>query len=114
MGVQILGEQVVLFRDRQGQVQCLGDVCPHRGAPLHRGWVAEADGQDCIVCPYHGWVGACRACRAALGSAATPDAATAGRQGRGLQVSCMTRVGVTTARKLQHHAPDDPAVSGQL
>ena len=58
VGVQILGEQVVLFRDKQGQVHCLGDVCPHRGAPLHRGWVAEADGQDCIVCPYHGWVSA--------------------------------------------------------
>ena len=54
--MQILGEQVVLFRDREGRVHCLGDVCPHRGAPLHRGWVSEAEGQDCIVCPYHGWV----------------------------------------------------------
>ena len=36
MGVEILGEKVVLFRDAQGAIQCLHDVCPHRGAPLHR------------------------------------------------------------------------------
>ena len=36
MGVEILGEKVVLFRDSQGAIQCLHDVCPHRGAPLHR------------------------------------------------------------------------------
>ena len=56
MGVQLLGEQLVLFRDKQGTMHCLGDVCPHRGAPLHRGWVAQAEGHDCVVCPYHGWV----------------------------------------------------------
>ena len=115
MGVEILGEKVVLFRDAQGAIQCLHDVCPHRGAPLHRvrpprpsplhaclclrltvllpkqqcrhfhthmlwaqksdgmaasacarhafmgvtialqGWVAEVEGHDCVVCPYHGW-----------------------------------------------------------
>ncbi|CAK0786996.1 hypothetical protein CVIRNUC_010212 [Coccomyxa viridis] len=55
VGVEILGEKVVLFRDAQGAIQCLHDVCPHRGAPLHRGWVAEVEGHDCVVCPYHGW-----------------------------------------------------------
>ena len=117
VGVEILGEKVVLFRDSQGAIQCLHDVCPHRGAPLHRvrapslnrlhaclclcsvvvsiegavqrlpcihtvgrdvwaddvaasacarqmltggpaalqGWVAEVEGHDCVVCPYHGW-----------------------------------------------------------
>lgn len=54
VGVQLLGENLVLFRDSQGKVHCLGDVCPHRGAPLHQGWVAEADGHSCVVCPYHG------------------------------------------------------------
>ena len=34
---------------------CISDVCPHRGAPLHMGWVAEVEGHDCVVCPYHGW-----------------------------------------------------------
>ena len=117
VGVEILGEKVVLYRDSQGVIQCLHDVCPHRGAPLHRvrllgvtwlpaclclysvvsssleavqplfclhavgtgfwadgaassascehvltrvpalpqGWVAEVEGHDCVVCPYHGW-----------------------------------------------------------
>ena len=33
----------------------LADVCPHRGAPMHMGWVESVGGRDCIVCPYHGW-----------------------------------------------------------
>ena len=37
MGVEILGEKVVLYRDGKGVVHCLHDVCPHRGAPLHLG-----------------------------------------------------------------------------
>ena len=37
------------------QVHCLSDICPHRGAPLSQGWVTEVKGQDCVVCPYHGW-----------------------------------------------------------
>ena len=36
MGVEILGEKVVLYRDSTGTIQCLHDVCPHRGAPLHK------------------------------------------------------------------------------
>ena len=36
MGVEILGEKVVLYRDSDGVIQCLHDVCPHRGAPLHK------------------------------------------------------------------------------
>ncbi|KAK9917944.1 hypothetical protein WJX75_009983 [Coccomyxa subellipsoidea] len=55
VGVEILGEKVVLFRDSTGTVRCINDVCPHRGAPLHQGWVAEVAGHDCVVCPYHGW-----------------------------------------------------------
>ena len=36
VGVEILGEKVVLFRGADGKVHCLNDVCPHRGAPLHQ------------------------------------------------------------------------------
>ena len=36
VGVEILGEKVVLYRDSDGVIQCLHDVCPHRGAPLHK------------------------------------------------------------------------------
>jgi len=55
VGVQALGEKLVLFRGDDGAVKALSDVCPHRGAPLHKGWVAKVDGTSCVVCPYHGW-----------------------------------------------------------
>ncbi|KAK9824593.1 hypothetical protein WJX72_011558 [[Myrmecia] bisecta] len=55
VGVEIMGEKVVLYRGKDGTVHCVSDVCPHRGAPLHRGWVTEIQGHDCVVCPYHGW-----------------------------------------------------------
>ncbi|KAK9837299.1 hypothetical protein WJX81_004912 [Elliptochloris bilobata] len=55
LGVEVLGQKLVLFRGRDGVVHCLHDICPHRGAPLHLGWVAEVGGHDCVVCPYHGW-----------------------------------------------------------
>ena len=47
---KILGKDIVLFRNSQGQVIALGDKCPHRFAPLHEGRVKG----DVIECPYHG------------------------------------------------------------
>ena len=49
VGVEMLGEKLVLFRDSQAQVHCLSDICPHRGAPLHKGWVDTVQGHDCVV-----------------------------------------------------------------
>ena len=49
---------MVLFRDPDtNSVVCLDDTCPHRGAPLSKGWVAKEprSGHTCVVCPYHGW-----------------------------------------------------------
>jgi phenylpropionate dioxygenase-like ring-hydroxylating dioxygenase large terminal subunit len=54
-GVTMLDLSLVLFRDASGVVQALPDACPHRGAPLSRGWTAEKGGASCVVCPYHGW-----------------------------------------------------------
>lgn len=47
----MLDDEMVLFRDKQGEVSALSDVCPHRGASLSEG--------DCfyhgfVTCPYHG------------------------------------------------------------
>ena len=60
--LQALGQHFVLFRDSQGEVRCLSDLCTHRGGPLSEGWLDED--KDAIVCPYHGWQfkgdGACR------------------------------------------------------
>lgn len=57
----VLGTPLALFRTAQGRVAALADRCPHRNAPLSRGWVSG----ECVVCPYHGWQfdadGACQA-----------------------------------------------------
>lgn len=50
---KILGQNLVLFRNAEGQIQCLADVCLHRGGSLSGGWIN--DKKDCVVCPYHGW-----------------------------------------------------------
>ncbi len=50
--VRILGEDLVLFRDRRGMVGLIGDHCPHRGASLRYGRVEERG----IACAYHGWL----------------------------------------------------------
>jgi phenylpropionate dioxygenase-like ring-hydroxylating dioxygenase large terminal subunit len=53
---EILGEPILLGRDRAGGVYALKDICPHRAAPLSAGTlVAEADGAESVQCPYHGW-----------------------------------------------------------
>src|SRR5262245_11044053 len=49
--VRLLGEDLVLFRTRRGEVGLVGAYCSHRLAPLFFGRI-EADG---IRCPYHGW-----------------------------------------------------------
>ena len=49
--LRILGEDLVLFRDKTGGVGLLGDRCPHRGASLSYGRVEERG----IACAYHGW-----------------------------------------------------------
>jgi phenylpropionate dioxygenase-like ring-hydroxylating dioxygenase large terminal subunit len=47
----LLGDPLVLFRDRDGQVITLYDSCPHQGVPLSQGKVKSGH----IECPYHGW-----------------------------------------------------------
>src|SRR5277367_3831673 len=49
--VRLLGEDLVLFRDRSGRLGLIGETCPHRRASLAYG-IPAIDG---IRCPYHGW-----------------------------------------------------------
>ena len=49
--VKLLGEELVLFRARNGQVGLIGAFCPHRLGPLFYGRVEE----EGLRCPYHGW-----------------------------------------------------------
>lgn len=49
--VEILDEQLVLFRDKSGQLGLLHRHCAHRGASLEYGIIADKG----IICCYHGW-----------------------------------------------------------
>ncbi|MGF6770388.1 phenylpropionate dioxygenase-like ring-hydroxylating dioxygenase large terminal subunit [Paraburkholderia sp. GAS199] len=49
LSVTLLDEALVIYR-LDGKVFAARDVCPHRGAPLSRGWVENGH----LVCPYHG------------------------------------------------------------
>jgi 5,5'-dehydrodivanillate O-demethylase len=49
--VRIMGEDLVLFKDRSGTLGLIEEQCPHRRASLAYG-IPESDG---IRCPYHGW-----------------------------------------------------------
>src|SRR5665213_1781430 len=51
MRVRLLGEDLVLFKDRSGRLGLIAEACPHRRASLAYG-IPQADG---IRCPYHGW-----------------------------------------------------------
>src|SRR6266581_6417449 len=50
--VKILGESLVLYRDRLGHLGLIGDTCPHRRTSMLYG-IPEDEG---LRCPYHGWL----------------------------------------------------------
>ncbi|HTM07194.1 MAG TPA: Rieske 2Fe-2S domain-containing protein [Verrucomicrobiae bacterium] len=50
--VRVLGEDLVLFRAKDGRLGLLEDRCAHRGASLSYGRVEERG----IACAYHGWL----------------------------------------------------------
>lgn len=49
--IRLLGEDLVLFRDKQGRYGLITEACPHRRASLAYGIPT----QEGIRCPYHGW-----------------------------------------------------------
>ncbi len=51
-GTRLLGDKIVLWRDGAGNIKCLEDFCPHRGAPLSYGEVHDGN----VACRYHGVV----------------------------------------------------------
>jgi len=51
IALRILGEDLVLFRDRSGRLGLLEQRCSHRGASLEFGRITEQG----IQCCYHGW-----------------------------------------------------------
>jgi len=53
--LRILGEDLVAFRDKSGEIGLLELHCPHRGTSLEFGLVGETG----IRCCYHGWLFGC-------------------------------------------------------
>jgi 5,5'-dehydrodivanillate O-demethylase len=49
--VRLLGEDLILFRTRQGERGLIAEQCPHRRASFLHGLPTERG----IRCPYHGW-----------------------------------------------------------
>lgn len=49
---QLLGQDLVVWKDPAGNWNTFSDVCPHRLVPLSEGRI-NADGH--LECPYHGW-----------------------------------------------------------
>ncbi len=43
-------EPLLIYRDKESNLRCVKDLCPHRGASFHGGEVKEGE----LVCPYHG------------------------------------------------------------
>jgi phenylpropionate dioxygenase-like ring-hydroxylating dioxygenase large terminal subunit len=52
VGLKIVGEDVVFFRGKDGNVAALWNVCPHRGGSLMHG---DCHFEGTVSCPYHGW-----------------------------------------------------------
>ena len=50
--VRILGESLLLFRDKEGRIGCIEEHCKHRGTSLYYGYL-EPRG---VRCCYHGWL----------------------------------------------------------
>ncbi|MEM9541086.1 MAG: aromatic ring-hydroxylating dioxygenase subunit alpha [Cyanobacteria bacterium P01_E01_bin.42] len=51
LAVTLWKQEIVLYRDRSGEVIALEDRCPHRQVRLSSGKVV----QDALECSYHGW-----------------------------------------------------------
>ncbi|CAK9227087.1 unnamed protein product [Sphagnum jensenii] len=49
---QLLGRELVVWKDRQGEWRVFVDKCPHRLAPLSEG---RLDDSGMLQCSYHGW-----------------------------------------------------------
>ncbi len=76
VSLKLLSEELVLFRDKRGEVVALQNACPHRGMPLALG---DCHFAGTVSCPYHGWTyDKTGECIAVLGEG--PDSPIAGKR----------------------------------
>ena len=50
LGRKLLGQEILMYRKEDGEPVAIGNMCPHRFAPLSMGKLVG----DVIECPYHG------------------------------------------------------------
>jgi phenylpropionate dioxygenase-like ring-hydroxylating dioxygenase large terminal subunit len=97
--VRLLGEDLVIFRDRQGRYGLLGRACPHRGTDLAYGRLEDGG----LRCAFHGWLfdvtGQC------LETPAEPDGSNLCRQIRQKAYPVVERNGILFV----HMGPGEPA-----
>lgn len=43
---------ITIYRDHEGEIIAMSDICIHRGASLSQGKLLD---NNCLQCPYHGW-----------------------------------------------------------
>ena len=46
----MFNEPLVIYKDKDSNVKCIKDLCPHRGASFIQGEIKDGE----LVCPYHG------------------------------------------------------------
>jgi phenylpropionate dioxygenase-like ring-hydroxylating dioxygenase large terminal subunit len=48
---KIVGKEIVIFKNKKGEIGIIEDRCCHRNVRLSLGYIKD----DCIKCAYHGW-----------------------------------------------------------
>ena len=53
--ITLLGHDYVIWKDQEGNLNALDNICPHAGANLAKGgYIVSLEDKSCLACPYHG------------------------------------------------------------
>ncbi len=53
--ITLLDHDYVIWKDQEGNLNALDNICPHAGGNLAKGgYVVDFKGKNCLACPYHG------------------------------------------------------------
>ncbi|MEO1672725.1 MAG: Rieske 2Fe-2S domain-containing protein [Cyanobacteria bacterium J06631_2] len=53
--ITLLNHDYAIWRDQEGKLNAIDNICPHAGANLAQGgYIVDFEGKDCLACPYHG------------------------------------------------------------
>ncbi|MGB3532356.1 MAG: Rieske 2Fe-2S domain-containing protein [Microcoleaceae cyanobacterium] len=51
--ISLYGNDYVMWKTPEGEVNALPNACPHMGAMLSEGWCEQKEDQSTVVCPFH-------------------------------------------------------------